>query len=217
MAAMFDQSKSLESRDAKMDVAANESLSFTAFLYVLGDLGERETEQFEARLADDLDAAMEVSRAVELLELMSQLPATPSVTLARTAGRRWTTGVAAAIAATATVWLALWWNSVEPQKNIHAPSADHAADLAIAWAEARDLNLKDDALQPGPWELSETVMQSEAESWVSSQDQADSMLANQSIDSDFDVERLLDDGNWISIAVAEMAEKAATEGANNDS
>ena len=103
MAAMFDQSKSLESRDAKMDVAANESLSFTAFLYVLGDLGERETEQFEATLADDLGAAMEVSRAVELLELMSQLSATPSVTLARTAGRRWTTGVAAAIAAVVVV------------------------------------------------------------------------------------------------------------------
>ena len=121
----------------------DDSLEWLAQRYVLGELGADEVAAFEARLADDEQAAAAVADAARLMmsvQAAVESQAQPTNLAARrhhparSLAARIAIGIAGLAAAVAVVWLL-------PR------GGDEAAELAARWAEIPDVVPADDAAE----------------------------------------------------------------------
>lgn len=121
-------------------------LEWTAFCYASGDLSLAETEQFEARLADDQEAREALARAVELTQVVAAAESQCGELVVGYKRVNWTTRLSwAAIGGLAALVLATVWSGglsrfgVEPT---NAGISSKNGALASAWSETR-IELRD--------------------------------------------------------------------------
>jgi anti-sigma factor RsiW len=115
-------------------------LDWQAFCYLSGELNEAETEQFEARLADDQAAREALARAVELTQAVAaaESQAGAVVIPAGRGAADWSTRVSwMAVGGLAAVLLAILWSgAVGPAWQ--GRNAAGRIELASAWMAARE-------------------------------------------------------------------------------
>lgn len=110
-----------------------EDVTWLAQRYVLGELDAAAHEAFEARLADDEEAAAAMASAVQLLATLTTSSPTAGIAAASTkdaalAGWGLAVGILATAAALSAVWLIPGGQHV-----LYVP--DEAADLVAMWAD----------------------------------------------------------------------------------
>lgn len=170
-------------------------LDWSAFCYAAGEMNPAESEQFEARLADDQNAREALARAVELTQTVvaAESQADSFVVPAGRHAADWTTRLSwMAIGGLASVVIALVWSGAI-QISPTGPSEKQLA-LASAWTQARaDIaQAKEDGLwSPATWAaLGET--EEELLAW--SDASADSPLG--------------DAPSWMTAALAGLADQS---------
>jgi hypothetical protein len=113
-------------------------LDWSAFCYAAGELSQAESEQFEARLADDQQAREALARAVELTQAVvaAESQAESFVVPARRHAADWSTRLSwMAIGGLASVVIALVWSGIIG-RSLSGPSEREFA-LAAAWTQTR--------------------------------------------------------------------------------
>jgi anti-sigma factor RsiW len=175
-----------------------QDLDWLAFCYAAGELNSTESEQFEARLADDQAAREALARAVELCQTVTAAETHRSNYLAPAARiqTNWNQRLSwMAVGGLASLLLALLWTGVvgptwqTAQRNFHAFSQQN---LASAWTETR----------------TEIANVREAGYWPSltSIDSDDELLATVSLIEDRLDENMLEDApSWMTAAVFSLS------------
>lgn len=126
-------------------------LDWAAFCYLAGEMTPAETEQFEARLADEQPAREALARAVELTQVVAAAEATqPEPVLVVPAAKQasWMTRLSwMAVGGLASAVLAMLWSGghFNPSSTVqngqirHNAEFSHQSDeLAAFWAETRE-------------------------------------------------------------------------------
>lgn len=110
-----------------------EDVKWLAQRYALGELDAAAHEAFEARLADDQEAAAAVASAVQLLAVLTtSTPAAGVAAASRNDAARAGWGLAVGILATAAALSAVW---LIPGSRHVLNMPDDAADLVAMWAD----------------------------------------------------------------------------------
>jgi hypothetical protein len=180
-------------------------LDWAAFCYLSGEMTPAETEQFEARLADEQPAREALARAVELTQVVAAAESTEPVLVAPAAKQAsWMTRLSwMAVGGLASAVLAMLWsgghfNASSTVQNGQIRQNDQishqSGELAAFWAETRE-QLRT-ASEIGPLHP-RTIASAEAE-----EDSAVAALASESAESEF---LMADAPSWMTAAVEGLA------------
>ena len=139
----------------------SDSLDWLAFCYAAGELDAAESEQFEARLADDQSAREALARAVELTQTVAAAESQPYlVTPAAKTSTHWQSRISwMAIGGVASLLLGLLWSSVVGptwQSARQTAAARSRQQLAYAWTETRQQMTR--ASEPEVWSAYEAAL-----------------------------------------------------------
>jgi hypothetical protein len=118
-------------------------LDWAAFCYLAGEMSPAETEQFEARLADEQPAREALARAVELTQVVAAAESTEHALVVPESNQsNWMTRLSwMAVGGLASAALAMLWSgghfSAAPSAESEQIAAENT-ELAAFWAETRE-------------------------------------------------------------------------------